>query len=357
MLISSVLDPNILTELGLSLVDYAQHIARSHVLVCDKNNVIEKGLLAQLSKLNGLAFERLNAAISPQRIVRIPHDQALLDSLSNDLECMTDSATALSLSGNDKVDVVLASELAVLALEEKGICAPKVMAYSAYQESPYKQIEQESCSSQSLNQISQENFSKKIIEPVVRWASKVILIDKMLCKVMYSAKGQKEDNHHKIHWNSYKRTIRLIYKTWAERCASKRDSFEIVTFEVNRNTRRAQDQLKVPSDPTIQIEELAADLCGKKIPRDFLRIRLKPFRDQDPEGVTHDRYLVTSQNVILNFSRGFDLITSENCCRDCTVSLYTEPRANSRKTVSKVLAMRDVAPRKCYKDSTQPKRC
>ena len=73
------------------------------------------------------------------------------------------------------------------------------------------------------------------------------------------------------------------------------------------------------------LEHAQAERIAKKlglVAEENFSVQLKPAQDTKLNRIAHDRYIRTSQDIALGFSRGFDLLGNDGKCLPCDVYLH-----------------------------------
>lgn len=355
MLVTSVHDPDVFDgkrmadDLYKGLVcDHAMHLAHCHILVVDEENRIGAALKDRLQELAksqppSRVFQLLSAALTGARLIRRPINRDAYDALAGMVpgDITPTTATALALSDGPEIDATLVSAdgKAALDLAERG--HSRVFTLQSYACSDAKQREFDSMGGASLNRMSQKDFVDRIIEPFVRWSSKITLIDRYVCKARFDWDPRSREPD-KFNWPFFQRTIKCLYDTWAERCRARKDTFEVVT-RPNRNWgeewQRTWCEQGFPGDVQRQAQLLGESLgLGQGGV-----VRLVQTRDRDPHrdltDLEHDRYLVSNLDHVLNFTSGFDLIKPNGSLTECQVFLQRNAGAASRMLTARDLGV------------------
>ncbi|MDF7801787.1 hypothetical protein P4C99_20075 [Pontiellaceae bacterium B1224] len=147
--------------------------------------------------------------------------------------------------------------------------------------------------SKTIGGMTRDQFLAEIIRPVVRCARKVTIIDKMVSRAAFGLRN--------TNWESFKQTIRLIHKEWENGLYQGDGIFEVIS--AHETSARLNGKTILGND---QAKAIGIKL---QIPQPQLRVLL--HSPQKFGSDMHDRYLVTSQNIVLGFSKGFDLFAAD----------------------------------------------
>jgi hypothetical protein len=294
-------DPQIFNELKDGIVNHVTQLANCHLCICDQENILTRDLLTFLNQASENTKKYMGAFLTDARIVRIKHDEQLFSVILEAWPDYPGSAMALTLSRHDKIDLILASSDTLVAMALLNIQDSRIMSLAQYGDNKELKDREYSCmGSRAIKDMPEEEFCESIIAPFVKWSKKIILIDRWLLKAQFNEQPN---------WDNFKRTIRLIYKTWESVCAVERNKFEIITFPCTYikpdDPDKEAKRKKMPDQQNIFIN----DLCRKDISEKYLSVKLKKINPTDREDKeTHDRFLMTSQGMVLNITTGFDLI-------------------------------------------------
>lgn len=324
MIVASVHDPSMFAAQHLhdavyrALVkEHLRQMAHCHVVVCDDGNLLGKELLRLRDTLPPQIRQCFEAAFCSARVIHAPCDQGKLSELCNLLDGTPATAAALALAELPQVDAVLTYDDesradAAQALElvrANTQAADRVYSLAQYSDSAVRNREAKSAGSPSLKGMTADSFRREIIAPVVRWAREVTLVDKCLGDAVARENPR---SRNRSAWSRFKRTIRLIHQSWCDECQVERVAFSILTTPARKDSAIAPHEVA-----RILFDDLAIS---------DLRIRVLDDSGNEMRKLTHDRYLVTSLPIVLNFSRGFDLVDTDHTLLECAVSIYREQR-------------------------------
>ena len=348
MLIASVLDPGLFTQdcrrdptIRALLVDHLMHVAHCHIMICDQDNLLGKAIVKGLASLPPCIAQQLSVAFigDAARIVRLAIPAQDTQSILDILPDLPLTATAMALSNQPGVDATLASQDGYEAIHMTELPHDRVFSLSSYADSNVKRREYDSMGSVSTKDMPQREFCDNIINPFVRWANKVIMIDKIVATSFFDhTPGDQGSN-----WPIFSRTIKCIYQAWKEECKVEPDSFEIITCPNQMRNWEKPHQSHWLAEGVQHDYTKQARLIGETLMRDGLtgELRVRLIKTNNLRAVAHDRYLVNNRSAILNFSRGFDLIhTPQGILTETAVSLYREREQGS---VSRILTAGDAA--------------
>ncbi|MBM4025654.1 MAG: hypothetical protein FJ280_09640 [Planctomycetes bacterium] len=336
MMITSVTDPALLQApeafsgptAGL-LADHLMHMAHCHYMAMDREGSIGKAILTAIRKAPPQWAGWIQCVLAQaDRMVPLSVTEGVHAS-EGEPPC-NDSLTALALTvAREKgVEVAVVSPEgadAARGMQNTGCCISTLERYGLTEA---KRREFTAMGSQSIGGMKEAQFLTSIVEPVVRWAAKVIIIDPWIGTSLFQG-------GHESNWPVFKNTLQSIYGCWEASCLDNRDSFEILTLPaIDRRDERRGSTIRIPSS-----RDEEASLIGTKLGLgDLTRVRL--IDPRAVKDIKHDRYLVTNRNVTLSFSRGFDLIPAlRDELRECAVSLYREADG---QTIGRLLSARTV---------------
>jgi hypothetical protein len=293
MIVTSICDPAVFDPSLLenkyatsSLTAALRNMAQYHLPVVDSCNAIAMATLKRLQEHPALQM-RYNALLQPDRIVHVPADASRIQQLEEWIG--SESATAVACSENPLVDVLLASDDTLVAMEEEKIDHRKTVALHNFSGSCWYKDGK----SKAIGGMTKEEFLSEIIRPVVRCARKVTIIDKMVSRAAFGLRS--------TNWDSFKQTIRLIHGEWEKGLYRGDGTFEVIT--AHETNARLNGKTILGND---QAKAIGAKLG---IPQPQLLVLLHSEHKFDSK--MHARYLVTNQDIVLGFEKGFDLSTAE----------------------------------------------
>lgn len=295
--------------------DRLKHMAFCHYWICDKQGTLHAQLRGLLSKLPQSLANMIGESIAgnSMRIVRLAQPQPM-PGIQDELANEPGSALAIAFAGGTGVDVCFVTEDGFTAAELAGCATKKLATFATYGDTDISAVEYRSMGGLCLGGMHQDKFATQIIGPVLRWSDKVQLFDRNIGRAfggVYANEMEQGRN-----WTHFVRTIGFIYNTWEAKCLRKHNSFEVIT---------APPPDKEPAGGMTQW----IDALGRSLNLgEYGRVKLISTRDHEVRHLAHDRYLVTNRNVVLNFTRGFDLIEPNGYLRDCTVCLCRHGRSD-----------------------------
>lgn len=322
MIAATINDPRLFAESGFSsgpgralLLDHLSHVAHSHMIMVDTQGVLGNSLRSAVASLPAGIRKRAESALSSKRLIRLTPDAQRM-SLYESTGIDRGTAMALALS-RAAVDAVICDEegktCAVLIDGDSPVgvfTLPEFLASSTH--------DRLLCTmgAVSTGGMPRADFADRIVGPVLRWAKSPRIIDRYITTAMYEKDPDDSDPDNQ--WNRVRDTVRFLYDLWETTAAQKKDAFRIVTkpFSRNRWGGRAWHCGECPSlaQQAVALAE-ALDL-GEHAIIEFIKV---PANLSDVE---HDRYLVTEKEIIISFSRGFDLIRPNGMLLESSVSLY-----------------------------------
>ncbi len=340
MIAATIHDPSLFASLGdvpadrrAMLVDHLGHVAHSHLTVLDRQRILGEALLRAISFLSPQLQKRAEVAMTKWRVVTLrvsPEKVARY----RDLIERTETAYALSIN-QDGIDALITDEDGKACSEAlDGEERKNVYTLTEFLGCAPHQRLLETMGGVSTGGMEQVDFGKKIIEPVVRWAKNVRIYDRYICAAWYENDPQNPETHspqdseNGTQWSRTKATLQFLYKEWENATVTKdKDAFIIVTQPIiKRRWGGERTPWQIGNCPSYkaQAQTLAEELELGQYARILLLGVPAELRD-----LQHDRYLVTNQEVILTFSRGFDLIRPDRKLYESTISLYQRGSGDS----------------------------
>ena len=311
MLIASVLEPALLApelfntnpSFRSRTIERFDELLRAHILLIDDQadgkSVMSDTIVKFLQSLPACIQQRLNA-FPTERLVRMK----IGPEASSLVTLPIGTKEAISVADQGKADVLFLTQQTADALTTQGNAPHNAYTYDSYAGStPYER----ECATRGglpLAEMSQERFVREILGPVVYWARNVTLIDKMLTVSSIGSQANR---------TRFANTIKLIHKTWSQGHFKGEGTFTLITFP-------DRDHREIPP------RDQAITIC-QAFEVGHLRITIHV---KDPAGLwdaAHDRYLTTSQGVVLGFTRGFDLTAGHGDVIPCDVYLRACPSA------------------------------
>lgn len=316
MFITSISDPEIFNPANVdSDASYAgtlsAHIDRLffyHIPIFDNtlgNSIMGQRIvnfipeIVKKVKANGIQ-ERINAVISPSRIIRLKPDDARLEKIK-ELVDNDSSAIAVALAGYTH-DILVVNPDTFSAMELGEIPLDKTVPIHDYYSSQSAEIERKYQDAYQLSGMPTSEFINEILTPTLFWAKSVKIIDKMINPAAFPRESG--------NWDSFKKTIIKIYDEWASGHgynAGIKETFEIISIHTNNHVG------------DLEAEKLAEKLDLPKT--GHVKISLKPPSDSVLKENFHDRYIQTNQFTV-GFSKGFDISRDDGTCSTSFVCRY-----------------------------------
>lgn len=298
-----------------ALVDHLAHVAHSHLAVVDTGETLGCSLRESCAAMPSGLRKRLELALSPSRIIRKPLDaQRERDLLA--ILGRRGSAAALALQSG-AVDAVVTDEEGRAGLQLLQDPIPEnVLTLPEFILSDCHQRLLETMGAVATGDMQQAEFSRLIVAPVVKWAKKITVIDRYIASALYDDDPDERDDDDQ--WGRTRATLKFLYDTWEEHCALKKESFVIVT-QPYRQWTWGKKQWHAPEcpNPCMQAQMLAEQLdLGEKAQIELVSV------PRSMAAFEHDRYLVTDREVVLTFSRGFDVIRPNERLTVSDISLH-----------------------------------
>lgn len=330
MFITSINDPEIFNPVNIDrnshytqlLSDHIDRLFFSHIQILDNtagNSIIGQKISGYTKKLKSNKIqERLNALISLSRIVRLKPDGARFAKIKSHLDNDA-SATAVAIAGYPN-DVFIVNQDTLAAMQLSEISQDKTVQLHEYHSSRAAEIEDKYRYAFQISGMKTIDFEREILNPTLRWACYVRIIDKMINQVAFpkvSGGGQ--------NWNSFKATIKRINDIWRQGQGFKINrnmTFEIISLHTNTSVGDAEAKALA--------EKLDLPKTGHVV------IRLKSPADPSIKEDFHDRYIQTNQFRV-GFTKGFDISKSDGTCSASAV--YRYPMGDI--SVNKVVSSRD----------------
>lgn len=300
MVITSICDPALFEQTLLEnelarglLTSVFRNMSQNHLPVVDADGAISKATLKKLQQNPALQM-LYSALLQPERIIRVHADESRKKILSNWIN--GESAMSVACSENPLVDVLLASDDTLTAMQEENIDCSKSTSLPDFPNSCWCKFE----STNPIGGMTRERFLSEIIRPVVRCARKVTIIDKIIIRAAFgdpnNLSGRPGTN-----WPSFKRSILAVHEEWTKGLHQGNGLFEIITWPATHVKRDGK---------TLLGNDLAEEL-GRRLAIPFSHLRVMFKSEQTFRADMHDRYLVTNQGIVLGFSKGFDLFASD----------------------------------------------
>ncbi len=323
MIAATVHDPHLFDGLAdldvsrrASLIDHLAHVAHSHLMVLDRDGLLGQAMLSRLADLPPTIRSRLEAAIQPGRIVRLSVDaqkqadyEALLD--------RRETATALALNC-EAIDSVITDEEGKLGVETIGGGAPdNLQTLPEFLLSDCHQRLLMTMGGVTLRDMPRGEFSENIVGPVLRWAKQIRIIDRHISTAYFE--HNPDTLNQDSQWGRISATVKYLYDLWEDSCVVELDRFVIVTQPLHPDRWRQPWHNGQCPNVCKQAELIAETLdLGPRAQIEVIKV------PAEVKALDHDRYLRSDRNIVLNFSKGFDLIRPNGMCGECTVSLNRE---------------------------------
>ncbi len=295
---------------------HLDNVRVAHLLACDDSPegsaIWSEILRAQAS--SPLLAAKLGACLNPQRVVYVnPHPtrpQKVRPRLDSD-----GSAQAVGLIANPGVDVLIAAQGTVEAMEAEGISANKVFTASSYHNSEAYRRERLSFGGRALRDLTKADFLDQIIRPVVCWAREATIVDKVITRAAFGDAGNGDP---KPTWPKFKQTVAAIHAAWKEGAYASEGTFRVIS-----------------SHTSYMIGDALAEELAKKLDLGCKDLHVVLKRPQDVHDLGHDRYLVTDKDMCVGFTKGFDLLADDKAC-GATDAYLRQPQAE-RDTVVELI--------------------
>ncbi len=315
-----------------ALIDHLAHVAHSHMIILDNEGRLGQSLLAVLPHLPMGIRARLEAAIRPDRVIRLPIDPQRLAKFSAVMD-RSDTATALSISKN--IDAIISDQdgkaCADLADEEVG---RTVYTLPEFCLSPCHQRLLETMGSVATGGMKVPEFERIILEPVVKWAKQVIIYDKYIAKAYYETDPNMFGSDSQ--WGRMCKTLILVRDLWKAKCAVDQDRFRVITSPIDRwgpFKRRGEVKCQWQKGQMPTYKEQATEIAQALGSDDKTQVDIVSI-PKSLKYADHDRYLLTDRSVILSLSRGFDLIRPDGTLIESSLSLFHE---GAKSSISELL--------------------
>lgn len=158
-----------------------------------------------------------------------------------------------------------------------------------------------------MGNLTVEQFLAQIVRPVMHWAKKLTIIDKMISRAAFGnpsdPTGRPSNN-----WAKFDQTLKAVFDEWDKGPYAQDDRLTVITDSASHVRRNGH---------CILGDDLAAELAERlSIPTHRVCVILK--RPENVRAINHDRYLVTNHGFCIGITGGFDLIDSTN--QKCGVS-------------------------------------
>jgi len=274
---------------------HLDNVRVAHLLACDSSpegSAIWSEILTAQGTSPFLAA-KLGACLNPQRIVYLPphptRPQKVRPWLNSD-----GSAQAVGLAANPGVDVLIAAQNTVDAMEEEGISVDKAFTTSSYHNSAAYDREQLSFGGRSLCDLTKTEFLNEIIRPVVYWAREVTIVDKFITKAAFGETGSGASSPN---WPKFKQTVSEIFSAWKGGAHASDGTFRVIS-----------------SHTSYMIGDALAEELAKKLDLGCKDLHVMLKRPQDVHDRGHDRYLVTDKDMYVGFTKGFDVLGENEAC-------------------------------------------
>jgi hypothetical protein len=282
-----------------ALAGFIEQLVSRHLIVCDEGidgSLIWKEILKHCHNLPVHLQQRLNC-ISPQRIVYLNPVEADVTRIGQWIE-RDGTPEAVALACYPGIDLVVLAQDTAEAIEIEDMRRANTCCLLDYHNAPVLQRMPPLGQAIPLGGMPAEGFAAKVVEPVVRWASGVFVLDRFLARSALSNQGN---------WPSFKRTITVIFNKWERGYGSAdEDARFVIVTEFDDHTGIAGDQ---------QAEELARRL---ELSTGKVEVRIK--RQCGP--TNHDRFLATNKDIAIGLTRGFDIIGENGRCQVCDAYLH-----------------------------------
>lgn len=315
--------------------EHISHVAHAHLIVIDRERPGENSILGvqtrkAIESLPPGLRQRMEAAIAPHRIIRLPFDAERRNSI---VELLGRDETAIAISFQGKgLDAVITDDEGKAGFEViSENPGTDLMTLAEYCDSSCHQRLAETMGGYSTRDITTSEFNRVIVGPVLRWAKGVMLIDRHIGSAYYDKKTG--DDNIDNQWARVCATLRFLYQTWEATIDpdERRYEFSVITQMYDRKKWEQQPSRYGPyPDKMDQAKNIASGLkLGKYAKVKIIRV------PSSLRSINHDRFLCTDRDVVLSFSRGFDLLRpSDNRLCESTISLN---RQETCQTIQELL--------------------
>lgn len=307
----------------MALASHLDIVRQAHLIVCDAERVIWR----EIQGVAGLPQAIMDCirTLSPQRIVYLPSDTDLRRRVRA-LQARLGSAEAVALATRGDVDVVVVGPDTMSAVGKAGVTQDKIVRLAESRRGRWADRPRGANGGYPVGGLPRRDFLDCIVGPILRHAARVTVFDKMLGGVILENQGN---------WRDFARTVREIYRQWrASPGATDRSArFTVITQDSDSTLCGP-----LPADHVGLIRE-RLNIQPEAGPSPKFRLRLKPRGDLTLSALTHDRYLQTNQEFTLGISRGFDLLSDTDVCREADVYLRCDGQSN---LLARIDAYRDV---------------
>jgi hypothetical protein len=298
MLVTSVHDPAIFDEACFTANEYyeglihahLQQMIRCHLVVRNSaSSPIWNGILARVPNLPG-RIQDLLRAIPINRILHLPAPRSSIATWLNDAGSV---AAANVVACHSDIDVFVGATDTLFAMAQEGICGAIATSLQEYHLHPCAEVERYSSGGQSLKGLSTTVILDKIVNPAIRWARRVSIIDRHL------GRSVKESNSNS---DAFRDMVAAILRQW-KRGPGSRD-------------RNAEFQIVTGSYEGCDLGDRLAESIAQKLglaSESKAVVMLKAGKTIADHKLFHDRYLQTDQDVTIGFTRGFDLTPGARC--------------------------------------------
>ena len=322
MIAATIQDPRLFSEEAVLdgcykalLLDHLAHVAHSHMIVVDEDGVIGRALISAIASLPVGVRKRAEAAVSTNRVIRLAPDAVRRQQYES---TGIDVGTAITLALNQlSIDAVISDEDGkVCAALIDGDPPARVFTLPEYLSSPTHDRLLCTMGAVSTGGMARVDFGASIVGPVLRWAKSPRVIDRYITTALYE-NNPSDDPNLDNQWNRVRETIRYMYDVWNRTSVVNKDFFKIVTKPYLKGWGNRPWHYGACPSLEQQAERLANELdLGKFARIEFIKVPRELW------DIEHDRYLVTDNEFILSFSRGFDLIRPGGILLESSVSLY-----------------------------------
>lgn len=285
-------------------IERLDEFLRAHVLLVDDQGREDSVMLKAITDYGDLppCIQQRFSAFPVERLVRVRVEREAMPTIP----LPTGSSEAIAIGVHVKADALFLTQQTMDALSSAGQTPPKGYTYDSYAGSVPYERERATRGGRALAGMSEQQFVDEIVGRVVYWARNVTLLDKMLAIASRDGGGNLAE---------FTRTVKLIHQVWSQGHYGGEGQFKIVVFcDATISAVSAHEQA-VHVCQQLQLGTLPVRVSVKRLARNWRG--------------SHDRYLLTNQQVVVGFSRGFDVVMHGGEMKPCDVFLRSLPSPNS----------------------------
>lgn len=343
MIVTSIHDPAIFAPARFDENDqYAGRIAERlnvirhrHLLVVDDTggkSIIAKAIANNLLQSSDPRTQMIaNAVVTPKRCLRLPVDPNRRSRIAQWIE-EPGSAESVALAGHGGVDVCVVDRETMEAIEAEEISLDRITTLAQYHTTDAARLETIGQGGAAVGTLTVQQFLAQIVQPVMYWAKKLTIIDKMISRAAFGDSSDPTGTP-SSNWPKFDQTLKAVFDEWDKGPFAQDDRLTVITDSAS-HIRRDGD--------CILGNDLAAELAQRlSIPTHRVRVILK--RPENVRAINHDRYLVTNHGFCIGITGGFDLIDRTN--QKCGVSdvFLRQPQQQDDIIVRLINSARDTA--------------